>query len=330
MNNSSGVGNITFRNVEEFLILLEICKGLNICMILFTVWLMASMIKYGILKNKWNTKRKGGKLYMACFAAPSFALLRYIIDNVRFYVTTIPNALNYCEVFSDVSDIIFAFAIYAVYYFLWLRQRAIYAHPIMSGVSKSRIATISWSLISFVTITSIVMTCAFVIPQIQTPKSYGCVELEPECGSWGALKTYVLGGFTGIWQMTLLAMFIYPMQRNRQRAAKNPTSIHRASTRNGKSKGNNIMIVIRRSLIFAMVAVCSDSASALLGMNLIPWYYPSIIRHTVYDLNLFINVLSILSTYGKNKVILMSIFKRKPISEFNSKGQTSGVGSSIH
>lgn len=237
MNNSSGNGNGTVRNVEEFRVLFEIAKGLNIFMTVITVWLIASMIKYGKLKNKWNTKRKGGKLYIACFTAASFALLRYVTNQVRFYMTIIPNALKYCEIISDVSDLIFAFGIYAVYFFLWLRQRAIYAHPIMSGLSKVRIATLSWSLITFITISSIVMTCAFVIPQIQTADSYGCVETAPEPGSWSALKTYVLGAFTGIWQMTLLGMFVFPMLRNRQRAAKNPSSFHRSSTRNGKSKG---------------------------------------------------------------------------------------------
>lgn len=305
-------------------ILLVVCKIFSLFITISTTWITICMIAYGNRRRKWNRKSESGQMYIACFIPFTLSIPRFVLDHVRFYDRTNPRIMNNCELIADVSDFVCVFAILATYIFLWMKQKAIYAHAFMEAINKKPIRLFSWGLLVFICASSVAFLCGFIIPLDFRASPHGCIEINPGEGpAWATAKFYVLGVLTAIWQVSLVGLFVYPMIKNRHKFARGP------SVKNPKDERNVISATIHRSIICTGIAIFSDSTVTLLGVLAIPWSYPAVIRYTMYDVSIFINLICIISTFAQNKLIITVFCRRRTSNDFTmSRNVATSAGGS--
>ncbi|XP_039273393.2 uncharacterized protein LOC120347464 [Styela clava] len=148
-----------------------------------------------------------------------------------------------------VSGLFYIISAFCLYGFLWIRQRAFYAHPVLKHLAKPCLIRFSWSVLATIIFAVFSITVLFFLPQIQKIHrmysldnstitldsyeidyaAYGIVPLE--CGFqrkdvYLGLHLAVTMGFL-YFQISLQILFAYPIFKQRQkqdRLHKTPSS----------------------------------------------------------------------------------------------------------
>lgn len=329
-------------------------------MLCLVSWILICMLIYGKATRKWNVpsseraKLDGGKIYVACLVAVAWSIPRLALSQLLFH----PRFFQYCELIMDFGVVAYYVVLWQVYFFLWLRHRAIYAHPTVKGMMGRYSNCISWTMLVTLSLISVGVLCGFTIPHSYKTIGMGCVISENIDGvmAWNVSANLILGVFLVLSQGTFLSLFIYPMvitKKMRQQSFgsstkstpkrlsvrmkdkmketvacvgenKCPTIRRLAGTK--KESVDTISATLVRSVIGASVAVTSDLAVAFLAAFFIPGHIPRAITVTIYDLSLVISLLGIMGTFGANMNILLIFCKKtknvRPASTDSNRSRT--------
>lgn len=276
-------------DLREFLPALRV---LNFLMLFITIWLLISLLVYGKASHKWRVRKEEGKLHIFCLAAIILVLPRLIVDQLRFDADRLGGKLTDCELMSDMSDIAYGVTLYASYFYLWMRQRMIYANPCLKALHGKLLTVCSWTVFFLITLGTVAAVSIFAIPPAVKPTEFGCVEIikrQNYSSNWDKLRNYSVGGGVMLAQMTLLALFIVPMVK-----------IRRFSVNRNRAR-DSIAIVVRRSFFCTCFAIMTDIISALLVTEAMPDGYLVLVGDVIYNFAAFVNVCCVVSTLGHNK-----------------------------
>ena len=117
-------------------------------LVVATLWILISLIYYGIKTNKWKTmnssnydKLNAGLIYTAVVVCTTLCLIRLIIS--LFYMdigfTVVKKQNRRCNSLFDAMGVMYGMVILSTYTFLWLRQRVFYSNR-MLNVKYTRVS----------------------------------------------------------------------------------------------------------------------------------------------------------------------------------------------
>ena len=130
-------------------------------LVVTTLWILISLIYYGIKTNKWKTmkssnydKLNAGLIYMAVVVCTTLCLIRLIIS--LFYMdigfTVVEKQNRRCNSLFDAMGVMYGMVILSTYTFLWLRQRVFYVNR-MLNVKYTRVSRMLSAVSIFVIVT---------------------------------------------------------------------------------------------------------------------------------------------------------------------------------
>ena len=185
-----------------------------IVLMIVDLWLIISLIHYGIKTKKWRRFQPGnpnslssGRIYLSVIicsvAAFFYHLFIAVYRNIGFH----QNEAQLCKAMSDLIDIMYTSCLFSVIFFLWFRQRALYtAFLPMVRFTKlfNFFSFISIVISSVLGITSIIL---LILTNDIAASSIGCVIKNNRIFQ---LVTFMISGIAIIFgQVSLLVVFIH-------------------------------------------------------------------------------------------------------------------------
>lgn len=319
-------------------------RGIELLLLASTVWIFVCTLIYGYKTKKWRKKSAStsldrGIIFTCCVGAIALSLPRLTFTTVMLFIPAYE--IKHCEQLMDTSNGLHFCSVYPTYFFLWLRQKAIYSHPAakrLIGKGKCWLP-LNWGVLFVLSVSSIALTCAFIVPDSYVPSVNGCVHANAASGEGDGKNVlyYILAGFSALCQVIFLALFVYPMIKcritrkaslKRRIVRKDDDKVEKISiaSRTGSkftsetqrflqsrhkscqnSNPDTLSRTIRRSVISTSVAIVSDVIAMALVSFAFPTNIPRILTDSVYDLSIVANNLSILATFGGNRHILTAL-----------------------
>lgn len=297
--------SIESSTMAEWRISLGFTHALNTIVLCSAIVILLNVTLHGYRHRIYNVSSQRGKLYIACTASIISSLPRLMLDQVYYHLRHIPQALDKCETFVDLTNASYAVAILTVYIFLWIRQWIIHNDPSIRRIAPKWIRPLSWCSLMFIIAVDIVFLCFFVIPPSYESNGEFCVGMEIEkmpekFKSWANMKKYFVGGPLLLCQSLLLFLIIFPMARIRMGNA--------VTTR--QDQNDVIKGTIRRVTVSAIIAISTDTASMVI-LGLTPWGSPVIMSDVVYNLSMLINMVCIIFTFKDSTDIMLACCRRR-------------------
>ena len=189
----------------------------NILLILATLWLLISLVHYGIKTKQWSNNARStdilssGVIYSCVVACAVMCMFRYIASLVYMNVGFEKDRDEVCESAADAGFCAYAFVLLFVALFLWFRQRAFYAHKLLK-VNYNKLIR----CLSYISIIVIIVYGVFVIALNTPPNRYlsngkGCILKQDSSLSFGYWVAAVVGIL--FYNITLLGLLYYALTK---------------------------------------------------------------------------------------------------------------------
>ena len=320
---------------------------INIILTIVTIWILISLIHYGVKTKKWrHIQRKSdvlnaGLVYSSVILCAAMCLLRYAISLAFMNVGYNENDEEICNMLGDAVACAYALSTTFATLFLWFRQRAFYSNRLLN-VNYSKIVKVFSVLSIVIIILYTVVVFAIIIPQNSlTSSPIGCVRRSSteDNGYWifgivGALFT----------QPTLIGLLAYALLRAKsfQKASikarrgkqmssgdlvntvskndpENTTSSEQAQTSRSASteelsrrpkSSDKIRTILQKTIIFGVTSIiCDFLIQGFANFAVMPSEHRRIVN-VLYDANVFLNLLYLIFSFVTYKDILISPLKK--------------------
>ncbi|CAK8695759.1 unnamed protein product [Clavelina lepadiformis] len=280
------------------------------------------------------------------------ALVRFINSQFTFNIGIGVGYDKECEIVSDSSFVWYSLVNFAVYIFLWLRQRIFYSNNMLNVRFGIFLKVLSFSSIVILFLSGLIAILVNTIP-VNYPSSHeGCIYHESEdMGpvAWIAGIIVVI-----IAQSVLVWLFIYPLKQDfvqsicgccsaevNGKKTNNKRSRSVASIQTNKSDGesrnmvpeekvckrkssNTVKCIMQRTVAFSIISVATDIILVLISSYTISSEGHRRVSTTVFDINVFLNVIFVICSFLSCKQMLFS-----PILNENSAPGTAQTSSDI-
>ena len=209
-------------------VLWNVTFGLNVVSLVMTFWLVYTIGIYGVKSGKFQRKRKsdysGGMILKILFAISICALPRFASTLVLTWIGFNPGSEGdyICETVMDITIGTYYLALLPVYIFLWMRQRSLFQQPSINRLYSTTVKGISWGSLLFLIVAGVGIVVVFVVPKAYLASPRGCILTEEEAENVTVFYILLVVLLTG--QITLLALFIYPLHLHRNVQVTLPTS----------------------------------------------------------------------------------------------------------
>ena len=188
--------------------------GFYIVLMIVDLWLIISLIHYGVKTKKWRRLPPGnpnslnsGRIYLiviVCSISTFFYhLFIAVYSNIGFH----QKEAQLCKTISDIVDITYSCSLFSVILFLWFRQRALYTAFLPVARFTKFFKFFSFILIfisSFLGILGVTLT---ILTNKIVPSIFGCVLKKNDKIQ---LNSFLISGSAIIFsQVSLLVLFIH-------------------------------------------------------------------------------------------------------------------------
>ncbi|CAK8688690.1 unnamed protein product [Clavelina lepadiformis] len=236
-------------------------------------------------RQKLVRDRVADWLRWLCLIASMLALVRFGLELVEIELGQSSSTI--CNPIRKSKGVLICAVITCLYLVLWLRQRKFYRTPAMLHLSNKIIRFFSRSVIIIMAIASVLTISLYVATRGYQSSGRGCIV------QWSSIRTKVreLPGllqfiFTTLFQVILLGLFIYPLQK------------HRVAMKSVVSSGPNKEIdVIKRITIATLVAMITDGVAGLIALFAFANSF-EVLDHLVYDVDMLVNLLAIICSFA--------------------------------
>ena len=191
---------------------------INAVLTTVTIWILISLIHYGIKTKKWRNVRQSnheklnaGAVYASVLVCSIMCLLRYAVSMTAMNTGFGINKNEICDKVADFAYCSYALVLFTVAAFLWFRQRTFFINNMLNVSYKV------WTkILSFLSIFLIAGLWIFVLIYNTTPMSYrstkkGCI-YQPDKN----IKTFywmiAAGGIVAV-HLGLVGLFAYALLR---------------------------------------------------------------------------------------------------------------------
>nr|XP_002127675.1 uncharacterized protein LOC100184227 [Ciona intestinalis] len=291
------------------------CEAIHITCIVVAFYILYALVHFRILRKAEVAKtsarlRKGGRwLENLCIMGVLTALLRF--GNNQALLFTV-DSTSRCSTLLNVSIALYNVTIHPIYTFLWVRLRIFYSNRALKHLYSKTVRFLSWvALLCFICVTMVCMVL-LIVDRDNSASGRVCANTNSNDSSTvpanssrpphqqGVRVNIMTGLLGGCIQLSFLALFLYPIMDNKLRAV-------RANHTRGKSVA--LITLIRRSFVLAGLCILSDVAIALL-IKVVYTSHPSAIFAplAMYDVNLVVNLLCIVMTFRRWRVMLFPWF----------------------
>ena len=271
-----------------------------------STWVFLSLLKHGLNNNKFKRNSKNIKqanLMILALLTPLATMIRVLSIQsllIIFYVAEEDYRTDHaCEIVADLSIFLFLCATLPIYIFLYYRQRILYIQPSLKHLNNKVVRFFSYLFVFLIIFGGAFSTVMYLYPTSYKMSKFGCTKRQVEAEN--LLPNYLAALITIISQLILFFLFTYPLRKHRQ-------SSKRTSC-NESNECKRVMRAIRLSTISMMICVTSDILAIVLVAFSVPKDSPRTTVSAIYDLSLFINVLSVLFSFNEYKSISKSLCK---------------------
>jgi len=321
----------------------------NISLTIVTLWLMISLIHFGIKTKKWSpahVKTDGtgvnalnsGLVYSCVVACAIACIIRYFVTLALINIGFHENEDYICESLSDVQYATYAFFLFSVYFFLWARQRAFYANRLINVNYDKKIQIFSYSLIIIIACCIIIIVSYGSVPKLYISSKKGCIEKNDSNGSE---EIYVITGIAVIVaQIALYGLFGYALshiqmvkrkkslrlQRKTMQETNNSTNINSTSSGSSdnarisppnqikisqkKFSSNKITFILKKTLVLAIVSILLDVLVQVFSGFVFDHKSHRRITNMVGDIAAFFNFFLVIISFSKYKKMMTSPCKK--------------------
>ncbi|XP_076809125.1 uncharacterized protein LOC143452154 [Clavelina lepadiformis] len=300
---------------------------INSLLIVATLWIIFSLIHFGIKHKKWSTNRmgnadklSGGSVYTLTVVCAITALVRFINSQFAFNIGIGVGYDKECEIVSDSSFAWYSLVNFAVFIFLWLRQRIFYANNMLNVRFGILLKILSFSSIVILFLSGLATVLVNTIPVNFPSSREGCIYHKSEnIGpiAWIVGIMVVIAG-----QFVLLGLFIYPLKRDFVQSICGccPSAFHVWNTNRNKSSSvssiqtrnssfqssNTVKSIMQRTIAFSIIAVAAHIIIILISSYAISSEGHRRVSTVVFDINAFFNVIFVICSFLSCKQMLFS------------------------
>nr|XP_039272023.1 uncharacterized protein LOC120346374 [Styela clava] len=217
------------------------CEVVLSILTLFSIYAFICILRYTTLKKSSPTRdtsgKQGRRLYIMLVLASGFTVLRLVSDHVVAFTSSFDDL--YCFTTIAASTVMYALALSFVYIFLWMRQSIFYANPVLSKVLNKWVTFFSWSTLVVMLVCGAIMLVLYNLPAVN-----GWVYQVTEEGCKGILVeddeiiAAVATALTVYFQISLLALFLYPLLSRKTQKYRSAGSQNNDATKGNGSVSN--------------------------------------------------------------------------------------------
>lgn len=275
-----------------------------------TLWLTASLIKYGVQYEKWKSTRQKSnpKILLSLAVLSTIMTLCTMVLTQAITLIGKLHAKNEigdkaCEISMDVSIVFFYLSIIPVYFFLWYRQKMLYAQPSLMHLNTKVVKFFSYSFILLILFGGGFSTVIFIIPLSFNITASGCVRSHDQAFNY--LPNYLAASILVLSQFILFGLFCYPLRMHKI-AINSMNKEYRGNPNMDTEK--RLMLAIRSATVSMGVCIISDLMAMVLVALILPENLPGHCSSAFYDLSLFVNIMSITFSFKDHKKIIRALF----------------------
>ena len=191
---------------------------LSIIFIVLALWILLSLVHYGIKTGKWNShhqrsseKLNIGEIYTSVVITAAICICFLCVNTVYINVGFNAKEEELCNTFSDVTAVVYFLELFSVCMFLWLRQRVFYKNFMLNADYNKTIRFLSSSSIIFILLFGVAALVLNVLPNDMTWSQNGCLyNPSDEYKVWYWVTAVMAVGFG---QCTLVSLFAYGLKK---------------------------------------------------------------------------------------------------------------------
>lgn len=190
---------------------------LNCVLVLGGIFIMISLIHYGRKKGKLRRIKRnnveqfyGALTLISVIVNDIFCLILFSFTIA--YINVKPNEWSemLCNILTDSIKFAYSFAVFFVYFFLWLRQAAFYSNNMFNMQYNKVIKVFSYTSIVFIFIGGFIICVVSSLPMDTIFTGTSCVyKLEKDYNGKNSLISGVL--FLGLGQFSLFGLICYAL-----------------------------------------------------------------------------------------------------------------------
>ena len=256
-------------------------------LIIIDIYLVISLVHYGIKKEKWNRYRQNrssemlntGPIYSTLIFCSVFSFIYHVLVVVYSTIGYHEDESSICEVLSDIRRCLYALTITGVSIFLWLRQRVFYTTYLPNAMFSKPVKFFSFVIIFLVFIGLIFALIFLFLPQDHTSSNQGCIYV-PDDNDF-SIGIYVGIGNMVLSQISLLFLFINALLKtkvsNSNDTSKVPflccgsysteNNLERQQSNSATNTDKIVRLIIKKTFVFAALSLLCDVGA--LGFSLL-------------------------------------------------------------
>ena len=199
----------------------------------FSVYVLICLLWYSCTVRcklgKEINKRKEKFLYQMCMLSVVMALGRLLADHTVAFLGWQSDAL--CVMSVSVSFVFYSCSLYPVYIFLWVKQSIFYFNPVLFHVLNPFVTLLSYGTLFLMVVGGLIITVLFVLPEV-TGWEYqaspeGCKDVQDNAADFELIPA-IMVIFIVIFQLCLLALFLYPLLTRKTKRTREKKTKQRA------------------------------------------------------------------------------------------------------
>ena len=245
--------------------------GIYVILMILDMWIIISLIHFGIKTKKFRRLQHGnpdslssGRIYLSVVVCSIATFLFHLVvamkDNIKLQTN------EFCDLMTDMIQIMWTMCAFSIVLFLWFRQRGLYtAFLPMAHISKS-LNVFSFIIIFVTFFSGVIGLILLIVPNDNVASPIGCVKKKEK-----NLFPLIIAVSTMIFsQVSLLFVFVQAMLKWHGSSlkarwklllfCKRKTAIERSHVREQPVDRTRTIVhnVIRKTTIFAALSLLFD------------------------------------------------------------------------
>ena len=291
----------------------------NIVLMLLTLWILFSLIRYGNKSKKWISSRErnfeklnAGLVLMAAVTCAVTALFRLINSQVVINIGYAYNENRQCEIVSDVSVAMFALSTLSVYIYLWIRQSVFYRNEMLKTDFSKGLKFFSYLSIFLILFGGVGLLIINTMHTNYFSTPTGCI--YKSTGSNLDLTIVIVGSLVSLLgQGTLVGLYVYPLLLHNKQNNSNKGLVcgcfgkirnevdqesqvsHQEARQIRRAK--KINSIMYRTVVFSVIIVVTNISFLFLTTYVFTGNVNRRLPTMIYDLATFLNLAFVVSSF---------------------------------
>ena len=310
-------------------------------LIIFDIYLVISLVHYGIKTGKWNRHGQNrssemfntGPIYSTLIFCSVFSFIYHILVVVYTTIGYHEDESTICEVLSDVRRFFYGLTIHSVSIFLWLRQRVFYTTYLPNAMFSKPVKFFSFVIIFLVFIGLIISQTFLFLPQDHTSSNQGCIYV-PDDNDF-SIGIYVGIGNIVLSQISMLFLFINALLKTKALNANDTWEVFFICCRSQSIEGNSerqqsnsatnstdkiVRLIIKKTFFFAALSLLCDLGTVGFSLLVAKENQREDVTTILASIDVSANVMFLILSFISWKKMITSPFQS--VSDSNKKSGT--------